>query len=101
MYGDMDPRSGADLGSIKEDVVIDDGLAGGYLQLGGNTRHTNTSNSSGMYAVHCHSSAFDIYASGFKQEKSNVAGGIGHPDPTSHVIVAGGAIDNGVKQVSS
>lgn len=97
LYGDANWPDG---GSVQEDIVIDPDLTGGYLQLGGNTRNTNRSNTSGMYAVHCHSPAFDIYTWAFKQEKSNVAGGIGHPDPTGHVILAGGAIDNGVKQTS-
>lgn len=101
LFGDKKatPIFGAIDGSIQEDIVIDQDVTGGYLQLGGNTRNTNTSNSPDMYAVHCHAPEFEIYTWAFRQERSNVAGGIGHPD-TSKVILAGGKIDNGVVQTA-
>lgn len=93
-YGDGGPlQPGA--GSNYEDVLVESGLTGGYLQLGGGTRDTNQSNSSGVCAVDCRSSAFPIYTWAFVQERSNVAAGICHPD-TSKVVLAGGDIANGV-----
>lgn len=95
----VNARYGDNQGSAVEDVLIEPGLTGGYLQIGGGTRNTNASGAAGVYAIDCRSAACAVYTSAFVQEKSNVAGGIGHPGG-SQVVLAGGDIANGVVATS-